>query len=102
MSILHTINKSPYSHSTSLSCFQVCGEHDSVLLIGDGVFGATQSSPCVGDINQLLQKGVKIYALEGDVRARGLTQKIHPEITVTDYSGFVQLSVKHSRVQSWY
>jgi tRNA 2-thiouridine synthesizing protein B len=102
MSTLHTINKSPFSHTTSLSCFHICSEQDSILFIEDGVLGALPSSPYVGDINKLLQKGVKIYALEGDITARGLTHKIHPDITLADYNDFVNLSVKHRCIHSWY
>jgi tRNA 2-thiouridine synthesizing protein B len=102
MGTLHTINKSPFSHTTSLSCFHICSEHDSILLVEDGVLGSMQSSPYIEEINTLIEKGVKIYALESDVKARGLEQKIHPYIIITDFNGFVQLSIEHSRVQSWY
>jgi tRNA 2-thiouridine synthesizing protein B len=102
MGTLHTLNKSPFSHTTSLSCFTICDKGDSILFIEDGVLGALPSSPYTAHIDKLIQKGVKIYALEGDVKARGIQQKLDQRVCITDYDGFVQLSIEHSRVQSWY
>jgi tRNA 2-thiouridine synthesizing protein B len=102
MSTLHTINKSSFTHSTLLSCLQICGEEDGILLLEDGVFGAMNSSPCIEKLAEFMQKGAKVYALIGDVQARGLDKKLHPSIHVTDYNGFVELSVEHRCVQSWY
>jgi tRNA 2-thiouridine synthesizing protein B len=102
MSTLHTINKSPFSHTTLASCLQVCGKEDGILLLEDGVFGALASSPCAEELSAMIEAGVKVYALKGDVNARGLQEKIGAGIQLTDYNGFVQLSVEHKCVQSWY
>ena len=102
MSTLHTVNKSSFTHSTLLSCLEVCGSNDGVLLIEDGVFGAMNSSPFVEQLKEAMSKGIKIYALNGDVKARGLSAKLIPDVTITDYDEFVQLSIKHRCVQSWY
>jgi tRNA 2-thiouridine synthesizing protein B len=102
MSTLHTINKSPFSHATLASCLQVCGKQDGILLLEDGVFGALISSPCAEELLAMIQAGLKVYALSGDVNARGLQEKIRTGIQLTDYNGFVQLSVEHKCVQSWY
>jgi len=102
MSTLHTINKSPFSHTTLASCLQVCGKHDGILLLEDGVFGALSSAPCAEEISAIIDAGVKIYALAGDVNARGLREKLRSDVHVTDYNGFVQLSIEHNCVQSWY
>ncbi len=102
MSTLHTINKSPFSHSTLASCLQVCGKQDGILLLEDGVFGALASSPCAEELATIIETGVRVYALKGDVNARGLQEKIRAGILLTDYNGFVQLSIEHKCVQSWY
>jgi len=102
MSILHTVNKSPFSHTTLLSCLQICGKNDGILLIEDGVFCAINGSPYTKELSAIIGKGVKVYALVSDVKARGLLEKLNPNINVTDYNGFVQLSVEHQCVQSWY
>ena len=102
MSTLHTVNKSPFTFTTLSSCLQLCGKSDSILLLEDGVFGAMNSAPCTQEISKLVEQGVKVYALEGDVKARGLQEKIRTDIIVTDYCGFVQLTTEHRCVQSWY
>lgn len=102
MSTLHTINKSPFSHATLASCLQVCGKQDGILLLEDGVFGALNSAPCAEELSAIINSGVKVYALAGDVNARGLQEKLRKDVVVTDYNGFVQLSIAHNCVQSWY
>lgn len=102
MSILHTINKSPFTHTTLASCLQVCNTQDGLLLLEDGVFGALTAAPCSEEISALIANGLKIYALASDVNARGLQEKIRSDIQLTDYKGFVQLSIKHNCTQSWY
>jgi|SRR3954468_22318671 len=102
MSTLHTVNKSPFSHTTLTSCLQVCSKLDGILLLEDGVFGGLASAPCTEDVSELINAGVQIYALATDVNARGLQEKIRKDITVIDYNDFVQLSIKHNCVQSWY
>jgi len=102
MSTLHTINKSPFAHATLASCLQVCSKQDGILLLEDGVFGALISAPCAEEITTLIEAGLKVYALADDVNARGLQEKIRRDIHITDYNGFVQLSIEHNCVQSWY
>lgn len=102
MSTLHTVNKSPFSHNTLSSCIKVCGKQDAILLLEDGVFGAMRNSPCAEELQQLIDQGVGVYALASDVKARGLAEKILPQIALTDYNEFVQLSLDHRSVQSWY
>jgi tRNA 2-thiouridine synthesizing protein B len=102
MSTLHTINKSPFAHSTLASCLQVCGKQDGILLLEDGVFGGLSSAPCAEELSAMITGGVKVYALTSDVSARGLQEKLRNDIIVTDYNGFVQLSIEHNCVQSWY
>jgi len=102
MSTLHTINKSPFTHSTLSSCLQVCGNQDGILLLEDGVFGALKNAPYEEELSQLINQGVKVYALYSDVKARGINDKLRSDIELTDYNGFVKLSTEHRCVQSWY
>lgn len=102
MSILHIINKSPFTHNTLRSCIAVCSEQDALLLIEDGVFGALQASPDTEVLQSLMEKNIVVYALSADVNARALTQKIEPRIKLITYEEFVQLTVKHNCTQSWY
>lgn len=102
MSTLHTVNKSPFTHTTLASCLAICGKDDGILLLEDGVFGAMAATPCAGRLAELIEQGVKVYALVDDIKARGLQEKLLGNIELTDYTGFVQLSIDHRCVQSWY
>ncbi len=102
MSTLHTVNKSPFSQNTLSSCIQVCAKQDAILLLEDGVFGAMRGSPCAEELTALIENGIKVYALEPDVKARGINEKMLEKIVLTSYNEFVQLSLNHRSVQSWY
>jgi len=102
MSTLHTVNKSPFTHNTLASCLQVCSDSDAILLLEDGVLAGLKGAPCAEEMSAAITKGIKIFALINDIQARGLSEKIRPDIQMTDYNGFVQLSLEHRSVQSWY
>lgn len=103
MRILHTVNKSPYTHKLVESCLRVCSTGDSILLIEDGVYSATVDSPSAKAFGEKIEQGIKIYALKNDTEARGLQRNMLLKgIELTDYPGFVELSITHQSVQSWY
>jgi tRNA 2-thiouridine synthesizing protein B len=102
MSTLHTVNKSPYTNNTLSSCLRACAEGDGILLLEDGVFGATSSASTANELQSLIKNGVKVYALINDIKARGLEDKLSSHIKPIDYDTFVQLTIEHRRVQSWY
>ncbi len=102
MSTLHTINKSPYSNSSLASCIKICSKNDAILLLEDGVFGALISAPESEQLQQLIHDGTRVFAISADVKARGLTDKLLSSIELIDYNSFVQLTIEHRCVQSWY
>ncbi len=102
MSTLHTINKSPFSNTSLSSCIKICSKNDAILLLEDGVFGALTSAPDAEQLQQLIDSGTRIFAITDDVKARGLSNKLLPAIELIDYNSFVQLTIEHRCVQSWY
>jgi tRNA 2-thiouridine synthesizing protein B len=102
MSTLHTVNKSPFSHTALNSCLTVCGPDDGVILLEDGIYGAMASAPSHTQLKEILARGIRVYALKPDVDARGIGEKLMAEVELADYEKFVQLSVQHRCVQSWY
>lgn len=102
MPILHTVNKSPFQDNTMHSCLAVCSTEDSVIFIEDGVFGALLASPVVSDIKKLSAGGTRFYALTNDVAARGIAEKLLPNITRVSYRDFVRLSIECKQIQSWF
>jgi tRNA 2-thiouridine synthesizing protein B len=97
--MLHTINKSPYSHRCLAECLRACSADDAILLIEDGVYAALADSDSV---ESLLTKTSAVYALQPDIAARGLTDRIASEIKAIDYDGFVQLCIDQPKMMAWY
>lgn len=102
MSTLHTVNKSSFTHNTLKSCIAICAKSDGILLLEDGVFGALQNAPDAEALIALNRKGVAIYALLDDLKARALEHKIASHIQLANYEEFVSLTLHHNCVQSWY
>ena len=101
MSTLHTVNKSPFSNQSLLSCLNHCKDGDAVLMIEDGVYGALANS---GLSEQVKAKAgtVSIYVMSPDADARGLAgDKLLGDVNAVDYAGFVTLVTEHDRTQCW-
>lgn len=97
--ILHTVNKSPYSDQTLLSCLRAANETDTLLLIEDGVYGALKG----GEYSGLVESAApRILVLAPDLEARGLLDKLLTSIATVDYAGFVELTTTHDKVVSWF
>lgn len=98
--ILHTVNKSPQDPALN-ACLRVASSSSAILLIEDGVFAAIDTADQKAPIQQALTRH-KVYALEADVKARGLTEKLAAGVELVDYAGFVALTEYYQTVQSWY
>ena len=100
MSILHIVNKSPYERNSFDSCLRLARKGSAVLLIEDGVYAAQSSGDVASRLNTALAD-FDIYALQPDVVARGINEKINNAVTLIDYDGFVNLTTEYDKVQSW-
>lgn len=98
--MLHTVNKSPFERNTLESCLKHAKKGSAVLLIEDGVYGALKGTAMTKKVEEAMKK-VSIYALYPDIEARGMQDRALDGIKLIDYSGFVDLAVDHSTVQSW-
>ena len=86
MATLHLVNK-PVAWE---GCHPLLDAEDAVLLIEDGVYLAQQAL-----------SGATLYALEPDIRARGLSQLIHTNIRPASFDDFVDLVESCERVVTW-
>ncbi len=86
MPTLHLVNKP----AAWASCRPLLDGEDAVLLIEDGTYLARQP---LG--------GAALYALEPDIRARGLSQLIHGDIQLASFDDFVRLVESCERVVTW-
>ncbi len=100
MSLLHTINKSPFESNTFDTCLGYALDGSTVLLIEDGVYAATTDTSAAEKIKNA-SSGVTFAVLGPDLQARGLEGKLADGIKVVDYEGFVNLVAENDSVQSW-
>ena len=102
MATLHTVNKSAFERNSLQSCLSVCKSDGSVLLIEDAVVAAMQNTTVSEKITGAAASGIKFYALQEDIRARGLSEhRVMDNVTLVDYTGFVNLVTEYDRVQNW-
>ena len=101
MSMLHTINKSPFEKNSLDRCIQMAKSGSSVLLIEDGVYGALRGTTVEQTVRGALDR-VTVYVLEPDLKARGMdSANLIEGVALVDYGGFVDLTASHDNIQSW-
>ncbi len=101
MTMLHTVNKSPFERNALDSCIRLAKSGSAILLTEDGVVGAMKNTNHAKAIADAMSN-VKFYVLGPDLKARGLSEdNIVDGITIVDYAGFVDLAAEHDTVQSW-
>ncbi|MDH5444183.1 MAG: sulfurtransferase complex subunit TusB [Gammaproteobacteria bacterium] len=101
MSILHTVNKSPFDRNSLESCVRLAAKGGAVLMIEDGVYGAMKGTS-KSDMVSNAMKDLTFYVLGPDLKARGVDEgKLIDGVKVVDYSGFVNLTVENDKVQNW-
>ena len=99
MSILHTVNKSPFETGDLSSCMAHVNSGDAVLLFEDGVYGALEGTSAASEIDK---PGIEVFVLGPDLAARGIAQgKITSKVKVIGYDDFVDLATSHNAVNSW-
>jgi tRNA 2-thiouridine synthesizing protein B len=98
--VLHIVNKSPFEKTALASCLARATPGSAVLLIEDGVYGATRGSAAESAIMRAIGR-VEVYALGPDLEARGMKDKVIEGVKLVDYGGFVDLVADHKTSQSW-
>jgi len=98
--MLHIVNKSPFQTSTFETCLRMAQPGNALLLIEDGVYAATVGSATEANLRQACAT-LKVYALQPDMDARGVTGKLIDGVTLVDYGGFVDLTVEYPTSHSW-
>ena len=87
MPTLHLVNKA----IALPACLKVADDHDAVLLLEDGVYAAVAN----------LAPDRPLNALAPDVAARGLTDRLAPQVQVVTDAQFVALVERHQPVVTW-
>ena len=91
---LHILNTSPSDRNTFLSCSDALAEEDVLLLIEDGAYWLLPQHRA-----DLARIPARVVVLSPDRQARGVEADNVPEV---DDAGFVELTVQHQPVVSWF
>lgn len=101
MSILHTVNKSPFEKNSFESCLRYAKSGSAVLLIEDGIYAALTGTTFEKEVTTAMDE-LNFYCLTADMKARGFSPaNIIDGIKLVDYAGFVDLTVEYDKVQAW-
>ncbi|BGI50874.1 MAG: sulfurtransferase complex subunit TusB [Arsenophonus endosymbiont of Ceratovacuna japonica] len=101
--MLYTISTSPYYNDFN-SLINLLTEQDEVLLLQDGVLLGHKISLYKRNNKYLIPlkaKNINVFALQDDVKARGLTFYMSSYVYQISYVDFVQLTVKYSQSFAW-
>jgi len=101
MSILHTVNKSPFERNALESCLKFANSGDPVLLFEDGIYAVLKGTSAEGQIKAALDN-LNVYVLGPDLKARGFSQeRVIEGVKVVGYADFVDLAAENDKVQAW-
>jgi tRNA 2-thiouridine synthesizing protein B len=102
MSILHTVNKSPFERVNLDSCLGHALPGDIILLIEDAVVAAAKGT-ALADRMADAAKQFRVYVLGPDLLCRGFdpATAVVDGIQVADYGTFVDLAAEAKTVQAW-
>ena len=101
MSILNTVNKSPFERNALESCLKFANRGDPVLLFEDGVYAVLKGTSAEAQIKAALDTQ-SIYVLGPDLAGRGFSEdRLIEGVKVVDYAGFVDLAAENDKVQAW-
>ena len=101
MSILHTVNKSPFESNSLESCFKFASKGGSVLMIEDGIYAALKGTSAEAQVKAALDN-LSVYVLGPDLKARGFNEdRLIDGVKVVDYAGFVDMAAENDKVQAW-
>ncbi|MDB6049041.1 MAG: sulfur relay protein DsrH [Pseudomonas sp.] len=98
MSTLHVVSHSPFTDSRLTSCLRLLGADDALLLCGDATYALRDGSAPFRAL-QAQTTSLKLFVLDEDVAARDLTLPHWAESV--DYPGFVALSIRFDKVNTW-
>lgn len=98
--MLHIVNQSPTESSSLASCLRAAQDGHALLLIEDGIYAATNGCAAACGLQEAAKR-LKVYVLQPDLDARGMTAKRIATTTPIDYAGFVELVAEHPTNQTW-
>jgi tRNA 2-thiouridine synthesizing protein B len=98
MSTLHVLSHSPFADTRLTSCLRVLGAGDAILLCGDATYALLEASAPLHALEAQIES-LKLFVLEEDLLARHLP--LPRWVESVDYPGFVALSIRFDKVNTW-
>ncbi len=95
--VLHTLNASP-SSAAFADCLRLIASGDTLLLLGDAVYGAITGSRARQALDN---SGAELCILREDATAAGIAKQLGGA-TLVDIDGFVELTESFPRQLAWY
>ncbi|MNN71780.1 Protein TusB [compost metagenome] len=92
------LSHSPFTDNRLGSCLRLLGHADAILLTGDAVYALQPGSEPLRQLAER-QLATRLFALEEDLLARAIDPAGSAQ--AIDYSGFVELSIRFDKVNSW-
>ncbi len=99
MTCLHLLSKSPQTGLLD-ETLKALAPGDGLLLLEDGVYCLRRASALAS--LKRLPRGVSVYCLIADLRARGIAGELPGNAQPVDYDGFVALCANHDKTASWF
>ena len=81
------------------ACLRIAGS-GTILLIEDAVYGAIRGTTVEAAVKEALVR-FRIVALQPDLDARAVADRVIEGVGTVDYAGFVDLVAEHRNCQSW-
>ncbi|WP_413701148.1 sulfurtransferase complex subunit TusB [Psychromonas sp. KJ10-10] len=97
MSILHTLNTSPFQTLALQQCLSLLNDADTLLLLEDGVIASQAKHSLFNELNKLADQG-RLKVLTSDLIARGIDNLIGDKCS---YNDFVTLVAEHKSQMAW-
>lgn len=101
--ILHIISKNYSNFSDNLDLLELSktNNNDAIIFIGEGSFSlASKKIYSILENNQSANSSL-IYAINDDIKARGLINKIPANTKLISYEVFVELVLKFDKNITW-
>ena len=98
MATLHVLSHSPFADSRLTSCLRLLGTKDALLLCGDATYALAQATAPLQALENRAER-LELYVLSEDAQARNVT--LPGWVKSVDYPGFVELSIRYDRVNTW-
>ncbi|RMQ45940.1 DsrH protein [Pseudomonas cichorii] len=98
MATLHVLSHSPFADTRLDSCLSLLRPDDGLLLCGDATYALMPSCAPLLALEKHMP-ALRLFALDEDISARNL--QLPDGVTGVDYPGFVELSIRFDKVNTW-